>query len=163
MNKFNINQKIGVILALFSLGYLWMAFQIPEFSLPRPIDSDAFPKALGSALLLLAILLFFEKPKHKVQDDDEAQDDIIEESGGFWTSPRMRVVVTSVAIVTYAFALQPVGFVLSSILLCCGLAYYYGYRNHKVNLLASSGVVLALYFMMSYVMDVYLPTGVLPF
>ncbi|WP_375055345.1 tripartite tricarboxylate transporter TctB family protein [Zobellella sp. DQSA1] len=162
MNKLNINQKIGIILALLALGYLWMAFQIPGFSLPRPVDSDAFPKALGSALLLLAILLFLEKPRHKAQDDEE-QDDIIEESGGFWTSPRMRVVITSVAIVAYAFALQPIGFVVTSILLCCGLACYYGYRNHKANLLASSGVVLALYFMMSYVMDVYLPTGILPF
>lgn len=160
MNKLNINQKIGIILALVSLGYLWMAFQIPGFSLPRPVDSDTFPKVLGGALLILSILLFLEAPAHREQDEEDSPatgDDTL------WTSPRMRVAVTSAAIVGYAFALQPVGFVVTSILLCCGLAYYYGYRNHKVNLLASGGVVLALYVMMSYVMDVYLPTGILPF
>ena len=84
-------------------------------------------------------------------------------NGPLLFTPWARVIVTSLAIAAYAFLLVPLGFVLASTLLSVGLTAYYGYRRHGINLAASLGVVLALYLTMTRVMDVYLPTGVLPF
>ncbi|PRY62725.1 putative tricarboxylic transport membrane protein [Vreelandella songnenensis] len=161
MTKLNTNQWLAVVLALFAAAYLAMAWQVPTFPLPRPVDSDLFPKVLGAALLLLSIFLFFEKPG-AIAGADEIDSDA-SRHGPLWLTPWARVIVTALAIAAYAFLLVPLGFVLASTLLCVGLTAYYGYRRHGVNLLTSLGVVLALYLTMTRVMDVYLPTGVLPF
>ncbi|GGW28208.1 tripartite tricarboxylate transporter TctB family protein [Halomonas sp. NyZ770] len=160
MTRLNTNQWLALVLALLAAAYLAMAWQIPTFPLPRPVDSDLFPKVLGITLLLLAGLLFFEKPVPLA-----GADEIDEEAtnGPLLFTPWARVVITAVAIAAYAFLLVPLGFVLASTLLCTGLTAYYGYRRHGINLAASLGVVLALYLTMTRVMDVYLPTGLLPF
>lgn len=160
MTRLNVNQWLALVLALVAAAYLAMAWQIPTFPLPRPVDSDLFPKVLGVSLLLLAALLFFEKPS-AIAGADEIDHEAT--NGPLLFTPWARVIVTSLAIAAYAFLLVPLGFVLASTLLCVGLTAYYGYRRHGVNLASSLGVVLALYLTMTRVMDVYLPTGVLPF
>ena len=59
MQTHRANRILAVIIAVFALWYLYEAFQIPRFPLPRPVDSDLFPKVLGLLLLGLAGLLFF--------------------------------------------------------------------------------------------------------
>ena len=54
MTRLNTNQWLALVLALVAAAYLAMAWQIPTFPLPRPVDSDLFPKVLGVSLLLLA-------------------------------------------------------------------------------------------------------------
>lgn len=159
MTRINSNQVIAVILALLAAGYLAMAWQIPSFPLPRPIDSDLFPKVLGFTLLGLSVLLFFEKPTAK---DVPESPDADAQPEPLLMRPWSRVVVTSLALAAYSLLLVPVGFVLTSVALVSGLAAYYGYRRHAVNLATSLGVVLVLYLTMTRVMGVYLPTGVLP-
>jgi len=159
MTRLNTNQILALIIALFSVGYLAMAFQIPQFPLPRPIDSDLFPKVLGFTLLGLAGLLFLEKPKAQDIPDEPSLEAL---SQPLLLRPWSRVVITSLAITAYALLLVPVGFVVASTLLSYGLAWYYGYRRHGVNLATSLGVVLALYLTMTRLMEVYLPTGILP-
>lgn len=160
MTKLNTNQWLAVVLALFAAAYLAMAWQVPTFPLPRPVDSDLFPKVLGAALLLLAVFLFFEKPSAIAGAEEIDQE---ASHGPLLLTPWARVIVTSLAIAAYALLLVPLGFVLASTLLCVGLTAYYGYRRHTINIATSLGVVLALYLTMTRVMDVYLPTGVLPF
>lgn len=159
MTRLNSNQVIALLLALLSVGYLAMAWQIPSFPLPRPIDSDLFPKVLGFTLLGLSVLLFLEKPKAQDVPDEL---DPEEQRLPLLLRPWSRVAVTALALMVYALILVPVGFVLSSVALVFGLAAYYGYRRHWVNLATALGVVLGLYLTMTRIMGVYLPTGVLP-
>ena len=162
MTRLNSNQIIALLLALLSVGYLAMAWQIPAFPLPRPIDSDLFPKVLGFTLLGLAVLLFLEAPAAgEPQPDADAAEP--EPREPLLLRPWSRVVVTAVALAAYALVLVPVGFVLASTVLCFGLGAYYGYRRHAVNLATALGVVLTLYLTLTRVMGVYLPTGLLPF
>lgn len=160
MTRFNTNQWLALVLALVAVAYLAMAWQIPTFPLPRPVDSDLFPKVLGFTLLLLSVFLFFEKPAPLAGADTV---DPNAPQGPLLFTPWARVIVTAVAVAAYALLLVPLGFVLASTLLCVGLTMYYGYRRHVVTLAATLGVVLSLYLVMTRVMDVYLPTGVLPF
>ncbi|MCE8032033.1 MAG: tripartite tricarboxylate transporter TctB family protein [Halomonas sp.] len=167
MTRLNTNQWLALIIAVFAAAYLWMAWQIPSFPLPRPVDSDLFPKVLGFTLLALAALLFFERPAEVVSDDEEAdaaaQEAQEDAARPLLLRPWSRVVVTSLAIVAYALLLVPFGFVLASTLLGFGLSWYYGYRRHAINLAVSLGVVLTLYLTLTRAMGVYLPTGLLPF
>jgi putative tricarboxylic transport membrane protein len=161
MTRLNVNQVLGLILAAFSVVYLALAFQIPDFSLPRPIDSDHFPKVLGTTLLILSALLFLEKPQ--ARDIPDAADQAEAAALPAWQRPWARVIITTLAIAAYAALLVPLGFVLASMLLAVGLTLYYGYRRHVVTLVTTLGVVLGLYLVMTQAMNVYLPTGVLPF
>lgn len=157
MTRLHANQTIGLILALFSLGYLWMAFAIPAFPLPRPVDSDAFPKALGLSFLVLSIFLFFEQPEIPPGKGEVAFE------GTWWQRPAMQVIATSLAIIVYAFALRPLGFVVASVALGFGLSCLYGYPRWVVSLIVSFSVVVALYLTMTKALGIYLPTGILPF
>ncbi|WP_409525467.1 tripartite tricarboxylate transporter TctB family protein [Nitrincola sp. MINF-07-Sa-05] len=158
MTRINHNQVLAIILGLFSIVYLWMAFQIPTFPIPRPVDSDAFPKALGAAILILSVFLFLEKTGEKGVEVEETS-----HIGFSFTSPYMQVVVTSVGVLAYAFLIEPLGFVLASSLLMFLLATYYGYRAWLVNLATTLGIVLSLYFVMTRAVGVHLPPGILPF
>lgn len=160
MVRLNANQILGLFLGLFSVGYIWLAYQIPVFPLPRPVDSDAFPKVLGYILAGLSLWLFLEKPEAPGAVDPEQQAAIA--ALPWWQRPWALVALTSLAILAYAMLLQPLGFVLASILLGCGLSAYYGYRRHGINLLTSSAVVLSLYLLLSRAMGIHLPTGILP-
>lgn len=160
MLRLNANQLLGLFLGLFSVGYIWMAYQIPVFPLPRPVDSDAFPKVLGFIMVGLSIWLFLEKPEPKAPVDPSEQARI--KALSWWGRPWWQVSITSLAILSYAFLLQPLGFVVASITLGCGLSAYYGYRRHVINVLTSTAVVLSLYILLSRVMGIYLPTGILP-
>lgn len=158
MTRLNINQWLALLLLAFSMGYLVMAFQIPVFPLPRPVDSDAFPKLLGGLMLLLSLLLYFEKPADKPQDSEKSQESTAEKR-----KAKLQLTLTAIAIPIYALLIEPLGFVLASLLLGFGLAWLYGYRRHGINLLTISLVVLPLYLLLSKVMGIYLPTGPLPF
>ena len=160
MTAVTAERTAALTVALVAVGYLAMAWQIPAFPLPRPIDSDLFPKVLGFTLLGLSLLLFLEKPQAQDVPDEL---DPEEQAKPLLLRPWSLVVITALAIAVYALLLVPVGFVLTSTLLVFGLALYYGYRRHAINLATSLGVVLILYLTMTRVMDVYLPTGVLPF
>lgn len=159
MKSMNANKVISVIIALISVAYVWMAYQIPQFPIPRPVDSDLFPKLLGISLLFLSILLFFDKTGISEASAATEEQDVLP----WYRRPSMKVVVTSMAVAAYALLLVPLGFVLASFSLCFGLTFYYSYHRHLVNAVSSFSVVIFLYLIMTRVMDVYLPKGILPF
>jgi len=153
----NANRILALIIGTLSLAYIFAAFQIPIFPIPRPVDSDALPKLLGVLMLGLSVWLFFERPQAaEVQEDEKDA-----EPGLFkrWQS----VVVTAAGIAIYATALSTLGFVLASVLLTFGLTWQYGYRRHGLNAAVSVAVPLVLYLALTRLMDIHLPPGILPF
>jgi putative tricarboxylic transport membrane protein len=151
---------MAAIIGLFAAAYLWLAYQIPIFPIPRPIDADAFPKLLGYVLLGLSAWLFFEKPEASQGATEPAEAE--GETPMHWAQWQ-PVVVTSVAIAVYAGLLGVMGFVLASAVLTAGLTFYYGYRRHLVNATVSVLVPLLLYVLMTRFMNIHLPAGWLPF
>ncbi len=154
------NRLMAVIIGLFAAAYLWLAYQIPIFPIPRPIDSDAFPKLLGYVMLGLAAWLFFEKPE---ADQAEEQSGEAAQATPLPWAQWQPVVVTAVAIAVYAGLLGVMGFVLASAALTAGLTFYYGYRRHLINAAVSVLVPLLLYVLMTRFMNIHLPAGWLPF
>jgi putative tricarboxylic transport membrane protein len=157
-----INRILAIVLAIFSIWYLYEAFQIRRFPLPRPIDSDLFPKVLGFVMLGLAGLLFFVKEAVDEAAMEAAPAAVPEPDEPFWQRPWTRVVVTAVAVAVYAAVLRPLGFVLASILLVAGLTAYYGYRNHLVTIGVAVAVPLVFYLVLTRLMTINLPAGLLP-
>ena len=162
MRTHRANQILAVILAVFSVWYLYEAFQIRVFPLPRPVDSDLFPKVLGFLMLGLAGLLFFVREAIDEAAMEAAPAAADEPLSPFWQRPWTRIVVTAAAVGVYATALQPLGFVLASVLLVAGLTAYYGYKNHVVTLSVAIAVPLVFYLVLTRLMTINLPAGLLP-
>jgi len=151
------NRLLALVTGVLSLVYLYGAFQIPIFPIPRPVDSDAFPKLLGVLMLGLSVWLYFEK---------DGQEPIVAEEGGDARDAWSRwkpVLVTSVSVALYAGLLAWLGFVLASFVLTAGLTWFYGYRRHAINAGVSLSVPLVLYLVMTRFMNIHLPAGLLPF
>lgn len=164
VKKWHANQTIAVILFIFSIVYVMIAFQIPEFALPRPIDSDLFPKILGASMLILSILLFFERPMIESEaDEDGAVENEREEVVLFWQQPKIQIIVTIVSLFIYIALFEIVGFVLMTFCLLVFLTFYYGYRRHLVNGIVALIVSVGFYLSLTKALGVYLPTGWLPF
>jgi hypothetical protein len=140
MKHINSNRVIGLIMGLVSLGYLWMAFRIPTFPMPRPIDSDWFPKAAGQRPAAAVHTVVPGKAGHPSQT----------RKGCAEGHPKAReqtsqLLITLLAIAGYAFGLEWLGFVLASSLFGIGLNHCYGYRRHLISVVATlSGGVVAL-------------------
>ncbi|MFH1489018.1 MAG: tripartite tricarboxylate transporter TctB family protein [Pseudomonadota bacterium] len=84
----------------------------------------------------------------------------IEEKNLFRGIPKdswFRVVVSLVAFSAYAFLFEPLGFVVSSILVAGTLSTYYGNRNVLVGLVVSVGVPLGIYYVFTRLLKVSLP------
>lgn len=162
MRTHRANQILAVVLAVFAVWYLYEAFQIRVFPLPRPIDSDLFPKVLGFLMLGLAGLLFFVREAIDEAAMEAAPAAADEPESPFWQRPWTRIVVTAVAVAVYATLLQPLGFILASFLLVAGLTVYYGYRRHVVTLGVAAAIPLVFYLVLTRLMTINLPAGLLP-
>jgi putative tricarboxylic transport membrane protein len=165
LGRLNQNQILGIVIAIFAVAYLIGAFQIRQFPLPRPIDSDLIPKVLGVVMLGLAVLLFFQKPGTQgavVLTEEEPV--AVDLAAPHWSAnPVVQVVLTVLGIAAFAALLRPLGFAISSALLLFGLAALFGYRAWAINLAVSLGVPLFLYLTLTRAMGVNLPRGILPF
>ncbi|RKS09563.1 putative tricarboxylic transport membrane protein [Nocardiopsis sp. Huas11] len=55
-------RTMGITVGLFALGYLALAFQMPDYTaVSVPVQPSTLPRWLGVALLALAVLLFFQR------------------------------------------------------------------------------------------------------
>lgn len=171
--KLSSNKVIAIILFVFSIGYLYMSFQIPTYILPRPVDSDLFPKVLGFTMLLLSVFLFFEKKKVTVIEEEvnEQLEEIMEEQQkeleeeevvSKFRTPQIQVVVSIIGIILYILLFEKIGFILSTVLFSFFMTFYYGYKRHVVNGIVSVSVALSFYLLLTKALGVYLPIGWIP-
>ncbi|WP_198659289.1 tripartite tricarboxylate transporter TctB family protein [Nocardiopsis sp. FIRDI 009] len=79
------NRTVAVALAVFALGYLVLAFQVPEYTAVNvPVQPGTLPRWLGAVLLVLAVLLFFQRTPDATDDEAAPEDEAAD--GG--TAPR---------------------------------------------------------------------------
>lgn len=160
----NANRIIAIIVAIFAVAYLVVAYDIRQFPIPRPIDSDVVPKVLGYLMLGLAAVLFFERPAAKDPEDAaHPAPAAAPPVAPLFERPWVQVALTILGVAAYAALLRPFGFVIASALLVGGLAALYGYRAWTINGVVSIAVPLFLYLALTRGMAVNLPRGPLPF
>ena len=68
-----------------------------------------------------------------------------------------RIIVSLVVFVVYAFLFEPLGFVVSSMLVAGTLSTFYGNRNIWVGILVSFGAPLGIYYVFTRLLKVSLP------
>lgn len=130
---------ISVLLAFLALDYT------ASFSY-EPVGPRAFPWLILFGIALCALVMFLERQpcaETKRRTDH---------------SMNAKLLLCVVLFLCYAALFESAGFVLSSIVFAIGMACLYG-ANWKVAVWLMPILVLALYGLFEYVLDVPLPVG----
>jgi putative tricarboxylic transport membrane protein len=73
-----------------------------------------------------------------------------------------RVVALVVVLVAYAYAIEVAGYLISTAVLFAVSAAILGSRNHIRDAVIAVGLTIAVYYLFSRGLSIYLPMGVLP-
>jgi putative tricarboxylic transport membrane protein len=73
-----------------------------------------------------------------------------------------RVLALVVLMIAYAYAIEIVGYLISTSVLFAASAAILGSRNHIRDAVVAVGLAIAVYFLFSRGLSIYLPMGVLP-
>ena len=142
-----LNDRIfGLLMLVLAVAYGWGATQFPEpFGGAETVGPDTFPKVIAVVLALSSLYLIV-KP-----DPDNA-----------WPKGRIiqELVIAVVVLIGYTLLLEPLGFILSTLLAVGTLCWRMG--AVPVRAYATGGIAgIVVYLLFSYALDLSLPLGVL--
>lgn len=149
--NFNFWSALGF--TAFSLALLIsIPYQIekPRLLLGRSLtglDPALFPRVTGVCMLALSIAYLLQSPNLKETNLFR----------GVALSGYASVALTMLVLVIYALLLEPIGFVASSALTVAALTILYGNRNIYLIGLSSLGIPLAIYYLCTRFLLVFLP------
>ncbi|MFK3960686.1 tripartite tricarboxylate transporter TctB family protein [Pseudalkalibacillus hwajinpoensis] len=146
----SVERKVAIVLLLISILYLFLSFQLPTFPYAI-VDADALPKGLGFLLAALSILLFILNPTEDRKKSDIKKDEVL------------MLLVVAALIFVYILLFELLGFVVVTILFLLVTSRILGYTKWKTLIAVSIGFTLVLYFSFNYLLQIYLPQGLLPF
>ncbi|MEY8567159.1 tripartite tricarboxylate transporter TctB family protein [Corynebacteriaceae bacterium 7-707] len=125
---------------------LVQAFGFPEPGQPEDPGTAALPRLIGAALVVLGIMLVFNSENNR----------FIPERG-----TRLRTACIVVASLAYTFALTPLGFMLSSLIFMVLGLLIMGIRSIVRLVLVPLVVTVAVYYLFTTALGVYLPSGII--
>lgn len=131
---------------LFALAVAMFAATLGFPPPGQPFDpgSAAFPRILLAGLAILAVLMLFD-------------------SGETQSLPRgkeaLRVAGTVALVLAYALLLEPLGFLVSTVLVLFSLVLMTGTRNLVALSVLPVGISVALFYVFNQLLSVSLPTG----
>lgn len=146
----SVERKVALFLFVFSFAYLVFTFNLPTFPYAI-VDADALPKGLGFLLAALSILLFIQNPVHDRKKSNMKKDEVL-----------MLLAVAGLIFV-YILLFELLGFVVVTILFLLVTSRLLGYTKWKSLIAVAVGFTLVLYFSFNYLLQIYLPQGILPF
>ena len=153
LKRLNFNGVAGLV---FTAAAIFLFFITP-YQVEKPVvvfgqslnalDPTLFPRIVAVGMFGLGIWLFFKSFA-------------LNERNGFRDLDReacINVAVSVAAFTLYALLMEPLGFILSSILLVGGLSLFYGIRNPVLIAAVSIVVPVAIYFVFTRALQVFLP------
>jgi putative tricarboxylic transport membrane protein len=146
------DKALPVAVALFSFGYIWLAFEIPTAPIGDPLGPRAFPILLGVALVLAAILLAIENHKMPKKEWEVLfSRRTLRVNGGIFLLS-----------VVYIIIFEPLGYIPATILYLLCLTNCLNRGRLFLNLVVSVGFALCSYGVFAKLLGASLPHGIMP-
>jgi putative tricarboxylic transport membrane protein len=143
---------LGIVIVAIGALLVWQAWEIPGSMAPQ--GPRFLPAVIAVAWTLLGIaylagaLAALAGRRH--QPASERFDHLL------------RVVLLLVVLVAYAYAIDPIGYLISTAVLFGVCAALLGSRNHIRDAVIAVVLTVAIYFLFSRGLNIYLPPGLLP-
>jgi putative tricarboxylic transport membrane protein len=151
--RFNFNTYAAIIfILLWTVVFFIIPYQIqkPMLFMGRTLmglKPTLFPRL--ATLTLIALSIWFLIISLRIDEKNRFKD--VAREGYF------RIIVSLVVFVAYALLFEPLGFVVSSMLVAGTLTTFYGNRNILVGILVSLGAPLGIYYVFTRLLKVSLP------
>lgn len=155
-----INAEVveGAVLTLISLGsYVWVrcsSFHTDAFSRPG-LSSSFFPELslllMGGLSVVLLIKSFLTRSAPPAEGNVSRMD----------RSQVRQVAAITATMVAYVYAIELIGYYLSSVLAMITVMLILGIRNWLRLLLVPSGLMLAVYLFFELTLKIMIPRGLL--
>lgn len=142
-------------LAVLALGIVVVvqATRIPGEGL-NPREARFMPLALGVAWVSLATILLLQTVARIVRGRDLP--------GAERMGNKRRLALLLLVLAVYAILLEPLGFVVMTVLLCSGAAAVLGSTSYLRDSVISVLLSLGLYLSFTQLLSIHLPPGILP-
>ncbi|MCJ7858194.1 tripartite tricarboxylate transporter TctB family protein [Corynebacterium kalidii] len=137
---------IAVIVTALGAVLLFLAFGFPEPGQPEDPGTAALPRLIGGALVILGIMLLFNSERNTFLPEE---------------GTRLRTVLIVVVGVVYALLMTPLGFMLSTLAFMVLGLLIMGVRSIVRLILVPVLVSVAVYYLFTAALGVYLPSGVI--
>lgn len=147
--------QIAVALGVLGLGLvlLWQASVIPGEGW-NPRGPRLMPLLVGVIWTGLAVVFLVQTIVSLVRGGH------LPRSEALAHTPRVLLLVALIAI--YGFALEPVGYLVTTVVLFPVSCLVLGSRQHVRDVLVGLGMALVLYYSFTELLGIHLPSGVLP-
>ena len=128
------DRLFGVVVILAALVYIASAFQLQTSFLSDPMGSKAFPIGLGVVAILCGLVMVL-KPDEEVD----------------WPGPAalIKIAISVVVMIAYAYALKPLGFLVPTTL-AAGILSYLITPRPVFNVLSGIGLSVGLFVLFRY-------------
>jgi putative tricarboxylic transport membrane protein len=148
---------LAIVIAAFSVVYLYLDFQLPNQASGDPIGPRLYPCLLGFGLLGAALLLIVETRSRRTL--------LTRVVPTVPQSKRNICVLFGVAAWTliYYSAFQTIGYLVSTMCFIFVLLLYFNPRRHITNAAVAIGFSAFVYLLFTDFLAVDLPKGILPF
>lgn len=145
----------GVVLIALGVLVLVQSLQIPQGGGYRAVGPRAFPTAVGVGLLVLSAVFLLRTTVWP--DHDLVAQAIAEDRATHWPT----IALVALALVVYAFALRPLGYVIATTLFLPAVARTLGSTKPLRDLLIAVVLSVVVYEGFTRVLGVRLPAGLL--
>lgn len=147
--------QIAVALGVLGLGLvvLWQASVIPGEGW-NPRGPRLMPLLVGLIWTGLAVIFVAQTIASLVRGGNLPRSEALQHA------PRVLMLVALVLV--YALALEPVGYLITTVVLFPVACLILGSRQHVRDVLVGLGMALVLYYSFTELLGIHLPSGVLP-
>lgn len=120
------------------------------------VGADFLPKIIGPLLIVLAIALVVQLFRGKYGEPEQAEGDV-----DLRTTRWVPLAVTVAALVTFVFAVEPVGYIVTATVVFWIIAWAMGARKYLTSLLIGFILATIIYFVFTRLLSIHLPAGFL--
>lgn len=151
----SFDRGLSVGLFLFSSWALYMAITMPKTAIRQTVGPEVFPIIISLCLMAVSVALF---AKTRKEAPVRAQRTELPEGEG---EDRRTQALALLGIGVYVFAMEPLGYIVSTALLCIYEAAVFETGHWVRNVLSGVGFSLFVYGVFVNVLGVLLPRGII--
>jgi len=150
---FDRGMSIGLF--LFSCWTLYLSATMKLSAVRQIVNADIFPIIISVAMMASAVALFFKSMKEKPVKPHRSE---LKEGE---SEDRKTQILSMLGIVGYVFAMEPLGYIVSTALLTIYETAVFEAKHWVRNLLTGVGFAVGVYVIFVQVLGVLLPKGIL--
>ena len=151
----SFDRGLSIGLFLFSSWALYLAITMPKTAIRQTVGPEVFPIIISICLMAVAVALFVKTTKEQAIRAHRSE---LPEGVG---EDRRTQALALLGIGVYVFAMQPLGYIVSTALLCIYEAAVFEAGHWVRNVISGIGFGLVVYAIFVNFLSVLLPKGLL--